>query len=182
WDKSFVALINQLHTPFGDVLMYWTYEKLTWVPFYVLLIILLIKNFGWSTLYYLVAIALTITLADQLTSSFMKPFFARLRPCHSPDLPNLLLPAGCGGSFGFASSHAANTFGLAMVISLIFSKVYRYVGLMFLWASFVSFSRVYLAAHYFTDILVGACLGMGIGWCVWKLLQFVRLKTALKSS
>jgi undecaprenyl-diphosphatase len=104
----------------------------------------------------------------------MKPFFARLRPCHVPEFQHILnLPDGCGGRFGMDSSHAANTVGLAMFLLLTLGKQYKFIGLMFVWAIFVSFSRVYLAAHYFTDIFVGGLVGILSAWVVAKIPEKV---------
>jgi undecaprenyl-diphosphatase len=71
-----------------------------------------IKEYKKESWVILIGIALTILLADQITASIMKPYFARLRPSREPTLDGLihLVEGYTGGQFGFASSHAANTF------------------------------------------------------------------------
>ena len=67
-----------------------------------------------ESIWFIVGLVLVIVLADQFTSGFMKPFFERLRPCHDPRWQGIIMNySGCGGKYGFASSHAANTFGMA---------------------------------------------------------------------
>ncbi len=79
--------------------------------------------------------------------------------------------------YGFVSSHAANTFALAAFLSLLFQNRYKYfTPLVFLWAFFVSYSRIYNGVHYPGDIIAGGLLGTGIGITVYKLYQFAHTK------
>ena len=175
FDKSLIYAINQWHQPLVDFVMYWASETITWIPFYAFLIFVLYRTLGWkATLFWLMVIALLITVADQFTSSFMKPYFSRLRPSHA--LEGLALPAGKGGTFGFASSHAANTFALAMMMFLLLRFRIKSIVVLFIWAAFVSFSRVYLGLHYLTDVLVGAGVGMLAAWLLWLGGDFITRK------
>lgn len=95
----------------------------------------------------------------------MKPFFARPRPSHEPGLAGLLhLVNGYkGGAYGFASSHAANTFGVAMFIYLLFRSRYAWISAIFVWAAVMSYTRIYLGVHYPGDIFAGALVGSACG-------------------
>lgn len=121
---------------------------------------------------------LTILLADQITSSIMKPYFARLRPSHDPALNGLLhLVNGYkGGLYGFASGHAANTFGIATFFWLLFRSRYNWIGLLFLWAVAVTYTRLYLGVHYPSDILVGGTIGILSGTTGHLLTMFLQKK------
>jgi undecaprenyl-diphosphatase len=80
-----------------------------------------------------------------------------------------------GGKYGFASSHAANSFGAAMLIALLF----RNRGLtiwMFIWAAMVSYSRIYLGVHYPGDILCGALIGVGSAYVSYRLSAILAKK------
>ena len=70
-----------------------------------------------------------------------------------------LVKENCGGKFGFISSHAANTFGLALFLSKIFRKNIITITLIF-WATIISFSRIYIGVHYPIDILGGFFWGL----------------------
>ncbi len=167
WDTQFFLFLNGLNSPFWDPIMVFASGKLTWLPFYLLLIFFIARKHGWKTLWWLVAIALVIVASDQISVGLFKNVFQRLRPCHTPDLNGLIHIVGkCGGKFGFVSSHAANTFGVAVFLSLLFRNKWATLGLIS-WAAFVSYSRIYLGVHFPGDILCGALLGAGIGISIW---------------
>ncbi len=177
-DEQLFLYLNGLHYDFLDATMFWISDKYIWIPFYAILLGLIIWKFKIKAVYVLLGIGLVILGADQVTSGFMKPYFERFRPCHDPDLAGLVyLVKGCGGKFGFASSHAANTFGLATFVFLLFNKIFRYTGFLFLWAFIVSYSRIYLGVHYPLDIIVGGIIGILIGWLIYILM----IKTIFKS-
>lgn len=177
WDKSLLLWLNSLHFTWLDHVMLMASHKFFWLPLYLGLVIWLIWQEKWQTLYLLVAIALVVTLADRFTSGLMKPFFERPRPCHDPEIGHLVrLIGSCGGKFGFASSHAANVFGLASFFWVLWGKKYKVMALLFPWAVLVSYSRVYLGVHYPTDITVGALVGIISGWLVCYLWLWAQYK------
>ncbi len=100
----------------------------------------------------------------------MKPFFARLRPSQDPSVQTLLhlVDGYRGGLYGFASGHAANTMGVAFFVWLSMRSVYRWIGLIFIWAIVMTYTRIYLGVHYPGDILVGGVIGLFCGWIGYK--------------
>jgi undecaprenyl-diphosphatase len=147
--------------------MFYASEKLVWLPLYLLIVYFIAREYKWKTLWWLLAIAFVVLLADQISVQAFKNVFHRLRPCHNPDLKELVHLVGRrGGLYGFISSHAANTFGVAVFLSFLFSKRWVTIGILF-WAAFVSYSRIYLGVHYPGDVLVGAIVGAGVGSAVW---------------
>lgn len=171
-DRTLMLELNSYHHPVVDAAMYWVSHKFFWVPFYLAIVYFIFRAYGWNTVYVLVGIALVVTLADRFTSGFMKPFFERPRPCHDPLIGYLIHTyEKCGGRYGFASSHAANVFGLTTFLWLLLRRTYRYIGLLFLWALLVSYSRVYLGAHYPGDVTVGALVGMLCGFILFWLYR-----------
>ncbi|MEQ6119525.1 phosphatase PAP2 family protein [Reichenbachiella sp. MALMAid0571] len=168
-DKELFLVLNGMHVQGMDAVMLWITDKKSWIPLYILFVGLIIYKTKWKSIWVFIAIGLLITVADQFTSGLMKPFFERLRPCHNPLLSDLVYNIGkCGGQFGFASSHAANTFAIGTFLWLFFRKEYKAFVLMFVWAGIVSYSRIYVGVHYPGDVLVGAFagvfFGMGIFW------------------
>lgn len=133
------------------------------------------------------SLILTIVVADQTASTLLKPTIQRLRPCHVAYLQNKihLVVESCGGTYGFASSHAANSFGLAMAIWLVCraagpvsNRYKKYLWCFFPWAAVVSYSRIYVGVHYPLDVLAGALIGCGAAYLsVWAVQKLLTLKT-----
>lgn len=123
----------------------------------------------------ILCLALTIAIADQVSSSFFKPYFSRIRPSHCDAISGLLHYVGDyrGGRHGFVSSHAANAFGISTYISLLL-KNKKVTHLMLAWACCVSYSRIYLGVHYPGDVLGGAILGVSVGILCHHILIYVR--------
>ena len=78
-------------------------------------------------------------------------------------------------SYSFPSGHSFGSFASAMTIYLGLSQIApqkRYLGILALLGSIVvAFSRVYLFAHYPTDVLTGLLLGIIVGFIAWKLAR-----------
>lgn len=160
-DRDLFLELNSYHAPWLDIVMMFVTKTYVWVPLYAVIAYFIFKIHGKQGFLILTCIALTILLADQVTSTLMKPYFERLRPTHDPELAGLvhIVDDYRGGKFGFASSHAANTFGLAMFVFLLFRQHTRMVRWIFVWALLVSYSRIYLGVHYPGDIIAGGVVG-----------------------
>lgn len=173
-DKELFLFLNKHHTPWLDPIMLGVSKTIFWLPLYGFLLFLTIKHFKNDTWIILIGITLTLLLADQITSTLMKPFFSRLRPSRDPLMEGLvhIVDGYKGGKYGFASSHAANTFGTAIFMWLALKIRYHWIGLLFGWAAFVTYSRIYLGVHYPGDILVGMLVGLLTGWACYRLSQF----------
>lgn len=179
-DQELLLFLNSINSPFFDSFMYLISGKLVWAIFYLAIIIQIYRTYGWKNcLYLVVAIALVITCCDQMASGFLKPTFQRFRPSRSPEISHLvhIVNGYTGGKYGFASSHAANVFGLATFCSLLFHN--RKLSLfLFSWAALVSYSRIYLGVHYPGDIIVGTGIGLFFGYLIFKILpkfKFIKL-------
>lgn len=160
-DTDLFLWLNGKYTPWLDPIMIWVTERNTWFPFYALLIGWLVYRFRKQAIGRLLTIAAAVALADQLASSVLKPLTHRLRPCHELALQKLIHPVlECGGLYSFVSSHASTTFALAAALWFLLGKQYPLFGWVFLWAAIVSYSRIYVAAHYPLDVLAGTGLGI----------------------
>lgn len=175
-DRALTLTINNLHHPALDSLMVAFSGKFTWLPLYSFLAFLLYRRFGWRhTLIAVGAVALCVLFTDQV-SVFLKEATARPRPCHTADmLPHMRIIDGCGGPFAFVSSHAANTAGLAVLVSLLIGRGWLW-PLMLAYAAVNGYSRVYLGKHFVGDVLFGYLLGIALALLVYRLFLLVSSK------
>ncbi len=169
--------LNGKHDPFCDMLMTVMSDTYSWIPLYLGCLYWVYKQFNFKIVVFsILSVALVILFCDRITVIVFKEVFKRYRPCHNLAISHLVhtLNDHCGGLYGFVSSHAANSFGLALFFGNIFRKKSQWLYyFLILWASLVAYSRIYLGAHYPADVVGGAFLGILIGWMVFKLFNRV---------
>lgn len=162
-DTQLFIFLNNLGTDFWDPFWLRMSEIGIWIPLYLVLLGLVYYLFHWKTALLITGfIALNVIATDQGSVRLFKNQFERLRPCHVEELQDQirLVKGSCGGQYGFVSSHASNTFGLAFFLGLLFRKKWPWLYYaLLIWASLVAYSRVYLGVHYPGDILFGAIYG-----------------------
>ena len=161
-DARLLLIVNGAHSPFFDSVMWCISGRWIWVPFYAVLVYLLFRRMSWKRASIcLVTIGLIILSADQTCATLIRPEIGRLRPANlnNPLSSFVHVVNGYrGGRYGFPSCHAANTFALAVFMSLVIRHKW-FTVMMFSWAFVVSYSRMYLGVHYFGDLFCGATIG-----------------------
>ncbi len=181
WDEAAFLWINSFHSSALDPIVLQLTQTITWIPLYVLLLYLIYRIDPKNTAWILGGVMLTILLSDQVTSGLMKPYFERLRPCHDPRWDGMLhLYGRCGGLYGFVSSHAANTFGLATYLTLKLGKKQKAIAWLFLYALLVSYTRIYLGVHYPLDVFFGAVIGVLAAIFSWLCVVVLKRKIVKK--
>jgi undecaprenyl-diphosphatase len=180
WDTSLFLLLNGIHAPATDLIMWWISKPHTWLPLYLLLLYFLFSKKGWKfTLIILVSVALLILVSDQLSVHLFKNVFQRLRPSNNPEIREFvhIVKGYRGGDFGFISSHASNFFSTAIFLLHIF-RLKWYTVLALIIATVVSFSRIYLGVHYPGDVFCGALFGSMLGFIFYRVMESLYLKKA----
>lgn len=162
-DRNIFLFLNSFHSPFFDEVMRIISMRSVWIPLYLYIIFLLVLRYRGKVWIALLFALLLVVITDQ-ASTLLKNAVERLRPCHEPSLEGMVHLVGnrCGGMYGFVSSHAANTFGIAAFTSPLVQKKW-FAWTLFIWASVVAYSRIYLGVHYPGDVLGGALLGIIAG-------------------
>ncbi|MFN8145356.1 MAG: phosphatase PAP2 family protein [Bacteroidia bacterium] len=181
-DAALLLFFNHLNNPVLDFIFFWLSNKWIWIPFYAFLTWFLYKKYPYRLLSVLVFIGLMITLSDQISSSVIKNSVMRLRPCHDPMIGSEvhIVNGYCGGMYGFVSSHASNVFALTTFLIYFFrGRHHKLRTILIVWASVVSFSRIYLGAHYPGDVICGALLGAMIGVATAKTYRYYDANFAL---
>lgn len=161
-DSSILLAVNGMHSSYFDTFMWLCSRKFEWIPFYLSIIYVLFRNFNWRVvLYSLVAMGVILLLTDAVSSHFIRPVVARLRPSNLENPISEMIHIvdnHRGGRYGFPSSHASNSWGLVFFVGLLLR---RRVLTTFLacWALLLCYSRLYLGVHYPGDLLAGMMLG-----------------------
>ena len=170
-DTELFLFLNGMHNAFFDEIMFWLSDRLIWIPMYLLIIFLMIRRYKMRGVLMLLFIGIVIALCDQTASHLLKNLVQRLRPSHEPTLAGMihLSKAGPAGLYGFASSHAANVFGLTTFLYFVLDKNFKLLKYwLIVWAILVSYSRIYNGVHYPGDVLAGAFLGIVYGYLMAK--------------
>ena len=186
-DRAIVLFVNGLNTPLLDEIMWFLSGRFSLIPLYLLLLILLKSQNSWrNTFIILSGLTLSILLADQISVHLFKNGFERYRPSHNEELKQLLhfyeVKPGeyyQGGKYGFVSSHAANFFAMIAFIFPFYKEKKNWIlaGLILI-GILVAISRIYLGVHYFSDVLVGATLGILVGFSIRNLVKVIFKKNA----
>ena len=174
-DHELMLWLNYDGGAFQDAFWYTLSKIITWIPLYIAIIFVMYSDAQKSDcqnqkrilkfLLLLVFTALVFAFTDQISAGIIKPLVQRPRPSHEVSIMDQLhyVNGYHGGAYGFVSSHAANTFGLAVWVSCLFKRR-SLVWAMMLFAVLNCYSRIYLGVHYPGDIICGTILGILIGW------------------
>ena len=175
-DKQLLLAINGSDSLFVDYLAKTLTTATTWIPLYVSLFYVVVKNNdNFRRIICILACAgLCVLFAGTVDDLLVKPIVARLRPTHDFQIGMLVdtVDGYRGGKYGFFSAHAANTFSIAVFFSLLMRS--RLVTLLLVgWSLTNCWTRLYLGVHYPLDILCGLLWGGSVGTGIYFLYRYV---------
>ena len=179
-DTWLLLLLNSWHCAWADNFMMVVSSRFAWIPFYASFLFVMFRNYPVLTVVKCLAVIATIILlCDQTASGLIKPLAERMRPSNpdNPIAPMVNIVKGYrGGPYGFPSSHAANSWGMAF-FAMYLVRSAKLNTMLMLWAAVLSYSRVYMGVHYPGDIIVGTLIGFCYASLCYALLYRIDRQT-----
>lgn len=179
YDKELMLMLNYDGGTWLDHFWYVFSGKEIWIGFYLVTLFVLRylckpmnEKRGYGLLWLVLSVGIIILLCDQISSGLIKHLVERPRPSHCTDIEGMLhyVNGYRGGKFGFVSSHAANSIGLALWLCFLFrTPIFRTTVL--LWSAMACYSRIYLGVHYPGDIIGGLCVGIIVATLIYWLYR-----------
>ncbi len=179
-DKELLVFLNGLGSENWDSFWIFITTPINWTPLFLLFFYLIFKTFGWKKgLVFIIITALMAGFSDQLTV-FIKDLVGRLRPNQNPELRDIIRLLKDNKSFSFVSGHATTSTAVSLLMHLTLKKYYKYTILFFIWPLLFAYSRIYIGVHFPIDVIVGAMLGLLIGFLFYQLSLKVLAKVDSK--
>lgn len=156
---------------------------LTWIPLYVMLFFVVMRNnetMGQIALVVGSAI-FCVLFADGLVDGIIKQLAERWRPSNDPTFKYMVQVVDDIRlkGYSFCSAHAANTMSLAVFFSLLIRSKLLTITLV-IWSLINCWTRLYLGVHYPSDILCGMIIGIIVGILVYLLYYKIYLRISPK--
>lgn len=182
-DMQVLSLFNGSDNIMLDQMVQILTSDLTWIPLYVMLFFVVMRNnetMGQIALVVGSAI-FCVLFADGLVDGIIKQLAERWRPSNDPTFKYMvqvvddIRPKG----YSFCSAHAANTMSLAVFFSLLIRSKLLTITLV-IWSLINCWTRLYLGVHYPSDILCGMIVGIIVGILVYLLYYKIYLRISPK--
>lgn len=182
-DMQVLSLFNGSDNIMLDQMVQILTSGLTWLPLYVMLFFVVMRNnetMGQIALVVGSAI-FCVLFADGLVDGIIKQLAERWRPSNDPTFKYMVQVVDDIRlkGYSFCSAHAANTMSLAVFFSLLIRSKMLTITLV-IWSLINCWTRLYLGVHYPSDILCGMIIGIIVGILVYLLYYKIYLRISPK--
>ncbi|MBV3400214.1 phosphatase PAP2 family protein [Segatella copri] len=182
-DMQVLSLFNGSDNIMLDQMVQILTSGLTWIPLYVMLFFVVMRNnetMGQIALVVGSAI-FCVLFADGLVDGIIKQLAERWRPSNDPTFKYMVQVVDDIRlkGYSFCSAHAANTMSLAVFFSLLIRSKMLTITLV-IWSLINCWTRLYLGVHYPSDILCGMIIGIIVGILVYLLYYKIYLRISPK--
>lgn len=182
-DMQVLSLFNGSDNIMLDQMVQILTSGLTWIPLYVMLFFVVMRNnetMGQIALVVGSAI-FCVLFADGLVDGIIKQLAERWRPSNDPTFKYMVQVVDDIRlkGYSFCSAHAANTMSLAVFFSLLVRSKLLTITLV-TWSLINCWTRLYLGVHYPSDILCGMIIGIIVGILVYLLYYKIYLRISPK--
>ena len=182
-DMQVLSLFNGSDNIMLDQMVQILTSGLTWIPLYVMLFFVVMRNNEtmWQIALVVGSAIFCVLFADGLVDGIIKQLAERWRPSNDPTFKYMvqvvddIRPKG----YSFCSAHAANTMSLAIFFSLLVRSKLLTITLV-IWSLINCWTRLYLGVHYPSDILCGMIIGIIVGILVYLLYYKIYLRISPK--
>ncbi|GAA1778605.1 phosphatase PAP2 family protein [Agromyces lapidis] len=158
-DEQWAEEVFAMRGPVGDVFAYFMNALgggvigVFVIPVGTAVVLLLVRR-PWAALYFIAASAASAGVVQVLKSAF-----GRARP------EDMIVVSDFGS---FPSGHVANAATIAVAVGVIVPRLWVWV-LGALYTVLMAISRTYLGAHWFSDTVGGALVGVGVALVLWAI-------------
>ncbi len=170
FDQQALLSLNWHGSDFADWMFWFISQRWIWLPLYILVIYMIYRRVGVKQLLAFIGLSVLTIVCIDLVCNFFKEFVPKFRPTHNPDIHNLVYTAFGyrGGYYGTVSAHSAIAFFIASFTARVIHKP-TFSWILYIWATAVAYSRIYLGVHFPMDIIFGFTLGSICGIGTFKL-------------
>lgn len=177
WEERFLLFLQEsVRNPILDRLMQFitSLGDAGFLAILVCIVLLCIKKYRRAG----AAASLSLILDFIVVNLVLKNLVARTRPYDI--LEELILITRRPSDLSFPSGHAGACFAVASVLFLCLPRRFGIPAVVT--AALISFSRLYVGAHYPTDVLGGMVIGCVTGWIACRLLWKKNTGSEVESS
>ena len=163
WDRDTFIYLNGLGTEAYDVFWLTSTKIYSWIPLFLIFIILFIKKFPRKQAIYKICTTVGLAVFITVLTLVVKNGIKRVRPCNDAVLKDFIRILETPSDYSFFSGHAASSWAITVLVFLLMRSRVKWAAIFFIWPLLFTYSRIYVGVHYPLDLIVGTIVGIVSG-------------------